>query len=146
MSDYLIQEIEATDYIEVRLNTEIVGGEGNRRLERLVLINTETGATETIDAVALFVMIGAEPHTDWLPESILRDREGFIFTGADFARTGKLPEGWSLKRQPYLFETSMPGVFAVGDVRHRSVKRVASAVGDGGIAVQLVHEYLSKEH
>lgn len=146
MSDYLIQEIEATDNIEVRLNTEIVGGEGNRRLERLVLKNTETGATETIDAVALFVMIGAEPHTDWLPESILRDREGFIFTGADFARTGKLPEGWSLKRQPYLFETSMPGVFAVGDVRHRSVKRVASAVGDGGIAVQLVHEYLSKEH
>ena len=145
MSDYLIKEIEATDNIDVRLNTIIAAGEGNRRLERLVLQNTETGETETVDAAALFVLIGAEPHTNWLPESILRDKKGFVLTGADFVRTGKPPEGWSLDRQPYLFETSMPGVFAVGDVRHRSVKRVASAVGDGGIAIQLVHEYLSKE-
>jgi thioredoxin reductase (NADPH) len=146
MSDYLIKEIEATDNIEVRLNTSVIAGEGNRRLERLVLQNTRTGGTDTVDAAALFVLIGAEPHTNWLPESILRDKKGFVLTGADFVRTGKPPEGWSLDRQPYLFETSMSGVFAVGDVRHRSVKRIASAVGEGGIAIQLVHEYLRDAH
>jgi thioredoxin reductase (NADPH) len=108
-----------------------------------VLQNTETGETETVPAAALFVLIGAEPHTDWLPPEVLRDKRGFVLTGADFNREGKRPEGWSLDRPPLLFETSMHGVFAVGDVRHRSVKRVASAVGEGGIVIQLVHEYLN---
>ena len=103
------------------------------------------GATETVPAAALFVMIGAEPGTSWLPGSIERDDEGFIRTGRDLHRAGELPAGWPLKRPPLLLETSVPGVFAAGDVRHRSVKRVASAVGEGATAIQLVHEHLRAE-
>jgi thioredoxin reductase (NADPH) len=143
MSDYLVTEIEATKNINVRLHTWVVEGRGTRRLEELVLKNTASGETETIPAAALFVNIGAQPHTQWLPDSIMRDELGFILTGQDFLRDGKTPMGWRLPRNPLLLETSVPGVFAVGDVRYRSVKRVASAVGEGGIAVQLIHEYLS---
>jgi thioredoxin reductase (NADPH) len=144
MSDYLVKEIEITGNISVRLHCQIIEGRGARRLESLVVQDTISRETETVPATALFVLIGAQPHTDWLPPGILRDSQGFILTGQDLMRDGKLPDEWPLERPPLLLETSMPGVFAVGDVRHRSVKRVASAVGEGGIAVQLVHEYLSQ--
>ena len=144
MSDYLIKQIEVTGNIEVRLNTQIVGGHGAGRLEQLVLQTAPSGETTTVPAGVLFVFIGVEPHTNWLPPRILRDKQGFILTGADLVKDGRLPETWRLFRLPLQLETSMPGVFAVGDVRHRSVKRVASAVGAGSIAIQYVHEYLGQ--
>ncbi|MEO8391922.1 MAG: FAD-dependent oxidoreductase [Chloroflexota bacterium] len=146
MSDYLVKEIEAADNIEVRLHTRIVDGGGNPRLKALVLQEISSEETETVPAAALFVLIGAQPHTTWLPASILRDPRGFLLTGPDLLREGHSPEGWLLQRAPLLLETSLPGVFAAGDVRHGSVKRVASAVGEGGIAVQSVHQYLAQFH
>ncbi|MDQ3942875.1 MAG: FAD-dependent oxidoreductase, partial [Actinomycetota bacterium] len=143
MSAYLIKEIEAAENIDVRLNTRVVGGGGEGRLERLVLKDSASGVTETVPAAALFVLIGAEPRTDWLPQEIKRDDRGYVITGRDLARYGLPRRGWHLERLPLLLETSMPGVFAAGDVRHGSVKRVASAVGEGSIAIQMVHEYLS---
>jgi thioredoxin reductase (NADPH) len=144
MSDYLIKQITATGNIEVFLNTQIVSGYGTRRLEHLVLRTTPSGETRTVRAAALFIFIGVEPHTSWLPPTILRDKQGFILTGTDLTKDGRLPETWQLARSPLLLETSMPGVFAVGDVRHRSVKRVASAVGESSIAIQYIHEYLGQ--
>ncbi|HXW01673.1 MAG TPA: FAD-dependent oxidoreductase [Anaerolineae bacterium] len=143
MSDYLIKQITVTGNIEVSLNTQIVGGHGTRRLEHLVLQTTPPGETRTVPAAALFIYIGVQPHTSWLPPTISRDKQGFILTGTDLTKDGRLPETWHLARAPLLLETSMPGVFAVGDVRHGSVKRVASAVGAGSIAIQYIHEYLS---
>jgi len=140
MSDYLIKEIEVTDNIDVRFNTKVVGGGGEGRLEHLLLKNSVSGLTETVSGAALFVLIGAEPHTGWLPEEIERDRRGYVLTGQDLLQDGQ----WPLGRPPLLMETSMPGVFAVGDVRLGSVKRVASAVGAGAIAIQSVHEYFIK--
>ena len=145
MSSYLRTEISGTDNIRVRLATEVTGGDGQCSLETLTLRHRISGATETVPAAALFVMIGAEPRTSWLPGRIERDDEGFIRTGRDLHRAGELPAGWPLKRPPLLLETSVPGVFAAGDVRHRSVKRVASAVGEGATAIQLVHEHLRAE-
>jgi len=144
MSDYLVQEIAAQDNIDVRLHTKIVDGYGSQRLEGLVLQDSADGETETIPARALFVLIGAQPRTEWLPTSILRDQRGFILTGPDLNSTRDPAEGAASQRPPLLLETSMPGVFAAGDVRHGSVKRVASAVGEGGIAIQLVHQYLAQ--
>lgn len=146
MSDYLIKEIEATDNIEVRLQTRIIDGGGDQRLERLVLQNTASEATETVVTTALFVLIGAQPYTQWLSAQFRRDPRGFLLTGADLLQEGHLPEDWPLQRAPFLLETSVPGVFAAGDVRHGSVKRVASAVGEGGIAIQSVHQYLAQRH
>src|SRR5919107_2655210 len=144
MSDYLIKEIEAAQNIEVRFNTQVVGGSGEGRVERLVLKDFASGVTETVPAAALFVLIGAEPHTGWLPEEIARDERGYILTGQDLLRKDARPtRGWPLGRLPLPMETSMPGVFAVGDVRYRSVKRVASAVGAGAIVIQSVHEHFS---
>jgi thioredoxin reductase (NADPH) len=145
MSDYLIKEIEAAENVAVRLNTQVVEGGGKGRLERLVLRDSASGRTETVPAVALFVLIGAEPRTDWLPREVVRDDRGYVVTGKDVSRYGQPRRGWYLGRLPLLLETSMAGVFAVGDVRHGSVKRVASAVGEGSIAVQLVHEYLKSD-
>jgi thioredoxin reductase (NADPH) len=143
MSQYLIEEIEATDNIQFRLNTRVIDGGGQGRLEHLVLEDRASGLTETFPAAALFVLIGARPHTGWLPEKVMRDERGYIITGSDLLRDGSPPEGWPLERQPMLLETSVPGVFAAGDVRCGSVKRVASAVGEGSIAIQMVHEYLN---
>jgi thioredoxin reductase (NADPH) len=143
MSSYLIREIEMAENIEVRQRTRIIGGGGEGRLERLVLKDSISGRTETAPAAALFVFIGAEPRTGWLPEEIERDEKGFIVTGQDLLRNGQPPQGWPLARPPLLLESSMPGMFAVGDVRHGSVKRVASAVGESSIAIQMVHDYLS---
>jgi len=143
MSQYLIEEIEATENIRVRLNTRVIDGGGQGRLEHLVLKDRASGLTETVPAAALFVLIGARPHTEWLPEEVTRDERGYIITGSDLLRDGMPPEGWPLERPPMLLETSVPGVFAAGDVRCGSVKRVASAVGEGAIAIQMVHEHLN---
>jgi thioredoxin reductase (NADPH) len=141
MSEYLITEISNTSNIDVRPGTEVIDGAGRSTLETLILRDKATGTTQ-VPASALFLMIGAEPHTEWLESSVERDDRGFILTGRDLYRAGQLPAGWPLERPPLLLETSMPGVFAAGDVRHRSMKRVASAVGEGATAIQLVHEYL----
>jgi thioredoxin reductase (NADPH) len=145
MSSYLVTEISKTSNICVRLGTEVTGGQGQCSLETLTLQDRASGATETVAAAGLFVMIGAEPRTSWLPPGIRRDAEGFILTGRDLQRAGEGPSAWPLERPPLLLETSIPGVFAAGDVRHRSIKRVASAVGEGATAIQLVHEYLRTE-
>jgi thioredoxin reductase (NADPH) len=144
MSDYLIKQISATSNIEVSLNTRIVSGYGTRRLEHLVLQTSASGENRTVPAGALFIFIGVQPHTSWLPSTILCDKQGFILTGTDLTKDRRLPETWQLVRHPLLLETSMPGIFAVGDVRYRSVKRVASAVGAGSIAIQHIHEYLGQ--
>jgi len=143
MSEYLIKEIEAAQNVEVRLNTRIVDGGGEDTLERLVLKNSVSGRVETVSTAALFVLIGAQPHTGWLPPDVERDEKGFIITGHDLLRSGTSAANWSLDRAPLPFETSLAGVFAAGDVRHGSVKRVASAVGEGAVTIQMVHEYLS---
>ena len=144
MSDYLIKEIEAAHNIEIRYGTRVVDGGGEGRLEHLVLEDLGSGRTETVSAAALFVLIGADPRTGWLPEEILRDRKGYVVTGPELFEAGRPPQGWSLGRYPLPMETSMPGVFAAGDVRCGSVKRVASAVGAGAIAIQSVHEHFAK--
>lgn len=139
MSDYLVRQIAHLPNVTVRLNTEVVDGDGAHALERLRLRDLARGTVETVPAEMLFVLIGAQPHTDWLADTVLRDRHGFILTGRD------LPPGRSPSaRPPMRFETSVPGVFAVGDVRSGSVKRVASAVGEGAVALQFVHEYLAE--
>jgi thioredoxin reductase (NADPH) len=142
MSDYLVQKVRATPNITVVLNTEVVEGHGRQRLEGLTLRDRRTGATRTVPASAVFVLIGAEPRTDWLEGVVERDERGYVLTGRDLQGDGRLPGGWPLDRPPLPLETSLPGVFAAGDVRYRSIKRVASAVGEGSVAVQLVHEYL----
>jgi thioredoxin reductase (NADPH) len=144
MSDYLIREIEATANITVRLHTEVVDGHGTDRLEGLTLHDRRDGGTEQVPAAALFVLIGGEPRTQWLPETVQR-RWGYVLTGRDVVRDEAGPSRWPLDRAPLPLETSVPGVFAVGDARSRSIKRVASAVGDGATAVRLVHEFLAPE-
>jgi thioredoxin reductase (NADPH) len=138
MSRYLQNEIEAAANIEVRYRSEIVGGGGDGRLEYLTVQDLTSGDTSDVGAAAMFILIGARPHTDWLPETVERDRRGFVLTGADVGKQ----ESRSLERPPLMLETSVPGLFAVGDVRHRSVKRVASAVGEGSVVVPQVHEHL----
>jgi thioredoxin reductase (NADPH) len=134
MSHYLVQQVEATPNVRLRLGSEVVGGGGDGHLDHLVLRDGD-GSEETVPADALFLMIGARPHTDWLPPEIDRDARGFVLTGTDLAGA----RDWPLERSPFLLETSMPAVFAAGDVRHGSVKRVASAVGEGSEAIQLLH-------
>jgi thioredoxin reductase (NADPH) len=145
MSEYLIKELAQMPNVRIRLRTEVTDGEGEGRLEAVLIRDRAAGTTERVPAAALFVMIGAEPHTDWLRDSVARDPQGYILTGRDLAPDGELPAGWPSGRPPMLLETSLPGVFAAGDVRFRSVKRVASAVGEGAIAVQLVHDYLAEQ-
>jgi thioredoxin reductase (NADPH) len=142
MSEYLITDISTTASIGVRFGTEVVDGAARGSLETLTLRGSASGAVDVVPAAALFLMIGAEPHTQWLAGSVERDDGGYILTGRDLYLAGKPPAAWPLERPPLLVETSMPGAFAAGDVRHRSIKRVASAVGEGAIAIQLVHEYL----
>ena len=143
MSEYLIAEINQTPNIHVRPRTEVVDGGGPGYLETLTLRTKGSDASHDVPANALFLMIGAEPHTQWLPDAVRRDDHGFILTGRDLIRAGGASQGWPLRRPPLLLETSIPGVFAAGDVRHRSIKRVASAIGEGATAIQLIHEYLS---
>ena len=143
MSEYLVARIEADPVIEVRCCTEVAGAAGGEHLEQLVLRSSTTGETETVDAGWLFVFIGAQPRTDWLGDDVVRDAKGFVVTGPDLVdAAGRLPAAWPLEREPYLLESSVPGVFVAGDVRAASVKRVASAVGEGALAVTLVHRHL----
>jgi thioredoxin reductase (NADPH) len=139
MSHYLVRAVGATPNVTVRAATEVAGGGGGAHLERLVLRDRQTGEEETVPADALFVLIGARPLTEWLPPDVARDRTGFLLTGADVAG------GWPLERPPFPMETSIPRVFAAGDVRHGSVKRVAAAVGEGATAVQTVHRVLAED-
>ena len=142
MSQYLIHEIDAAPNIAVRARTEVVGGTGDRRLESLDLRDNAAGTVATVPADALFIHIGAHPHTDWLPPEICRDGYGFVLTGDD-AAANDAGAGWPLERRPFMFETTVPGVFAVGDVRAESVKRVAGAVGEGSVVIQQVHRHLT---
>jgi thioredoxin reductase (NADPH) len=144
MSHYLIEQVQSIPAITVRTSTEVVQAHGTDHLEQLTLRDSNTGATETVDAQWLFVFIGAAPLTDWLDGVVLRDKYGFILTGPDLLVEGQPPRDWPLDRPPYHLETSVPGIFVAGDVRSESAKRVASAVGEGAMAVMLVHRYLEK--
>jgi thioredoxin reductase (NADPH) len=139
MSDYLIRELETTPRIEIRPQTRVVDGGGDHRLEAVVVENARTGRREDLRAAAMFVLIGAEPRTEWLAEVLQRDGAGYVSTGGDVSRAG-----WPLERAPMLLEASVPGVFAVGDVRRGSVKRVAAAAGEGSVAIGSVHAYLAE--
>jgi thioredoxin reductase (NADPH) len=141
MSHYLARQVEATDNVDVRVRTEVVGGGGADGWLDHVVLRTPEGELEKAPAKGLFLMIGARPRTDWLPDEIARDRRGFVLTGLDLGEDC----GWPLERRPFLLETSMPGVLAAGDVRHGAVKRVASAVGEGSIAIQIVHQLVADE-
>ncbi|WP_416966558.1 FAD-dependent oxidoreductase [Streptomyces sp. 4F14] len=144
MSHYLIQQIEQAPNISVRPHTVVESAHGSDHLEQLTLRDTVSGASELVDAQWLFVFIGAAPLTDWLDETVLRDERGFILAGPDLTPDGRPPAGWELDRPPYHLETSVPGVFVAGDARAESAKRVASAVGEGAMAVMLVHRYLEQ--
>jgi thioredoxin reductase (NADPH) len=144
MSYYLIQQIESVPNISVRTCTEVIGAEGSDHLEGLTLRDTATGETEAAGAQWLFLFIGAAPLTDWLDGIVVRDDLGFVVAGPDLSIEGQRPSGWELDRLPYHLETSVPGVFVAGDARAESAKRVASAVGEGAMAVMLVHRYLEK--
>jgi thioredoxin reductase (NADPH) len=141
MSQYLIDEITATANIDVRTSTQIAAAEGTGKLEALTLTDTGSGSTQTVPASALVILIGAVPHTDWLTPQITRDEHGFILTGSDLPASSNPPA----RTLPRSLETSMPGVFAAGDVRHGSVKRVASAVGEGSIATTQLTQYLQTQ-
>jgi thioredoxin reductase (NADPH) len=143
MSTYLIRAIEATPNITVRLRTEVTDGGGSDALEYLQLADRANSTVQQVAADALFIMIGGEPHTQWLPNEIARDSGGYLLTGGDILQQPSAH--WDASREPFPLETSMPGVFAAGDARHGSITRVASAVGDGATAVRLVHEYLREQ-
>jgi thioredoxin reductase (NADPH) len=144
MSYYLIQQIDGIPGISVRTCTEVIEAHGEDHLESITLRNTSTGQTETVDAQWIFLFIGAAPLTDWLDGVVVRDEKGFVVAGPDLSIEGDRPRGWELDRAPYHLETSVPGVFVAGDARAESAKRVASAVGEGAMAVMLVHRYLEK--
>jgi thioredoxin reductase (NADPH) len=142
MSKYLIDQIAATSNIEVQTCCQVVEAMGGDRLACLKLCGPE--GEQTVEANGLFIFIGAAPNTDWLPSAIMRDANGFLLSGRDLKVDGKMPASWTQNREPYLLETSVPGVFVAGDVRHGSIKRVASSVGEGSISVQFVHQYLAQ--
>ena len=145
MSHYLVRQIAQVPNIDVRLDTEVIGVEGVDHLEALTLCNRVRGTWEMVKAGYLFVFIGAAPRTDWLDGVVARDTRGFVLTGPDLMVEGRRPTGWHLDRDPYFLEANVPGVFAAGDVRANSVKRVASAVGEGAMAIQLIHSYLDHQ-
>ncbi len=142
MSQYLVDQIYGTENIEVLTRTEVVEAIGTNRLEAITIVNKDTGETQTLPAAAVFLFIGAVPHSDLVAGVVERNHAGFILTGQDLIHGGRRPKNWKLKRDPYLLETSVPGIFAAGDVRQGAVRRVASAVGQGAIAISLVHQYL----
>jgi thioredoxin reductase (NADPH) len=144
MSQYLVEQIRETGNIQVEYGVRVVEAHGDDHLDSISILCDRTGTVDRVPANSLFVFIGAEPRTAWLDGTVERNERGFILTGPDLLRSGKRPKGWSLDRDPTLLETSIPGVFAVGDVRYGSVKRVASGVGEGSVAIQFVHQYLSK--
>ena len=143
MSKYLIDQIQQTSNIELWTHASVAEVHGESHLEEVSVLCSDTSKIERVPAGSMFIFIGAEPQTEWLGDLVERDERGFILTGRDLMRNGKRPKGWNLDRDPFHLETNIPGVFAVGDVRHSSVKRVASGVGEGSVAVQFIHQYLS---
>jgi thioredoxin reductase (NADPH) len=145
LSAYLIERIQDTANVDVRFNVEVTALDGDTVLRRVELKDTGTDESAWVDTKRLFVCIGGVPHTEWAKDTaIIRDRQGFLVTGPDLLREGRPPEQWPLERAPFFLETSVPGSFAAGDVRHNSVKRVASAVGEGAMAVTFAHRFLAE--
>lgn len=144
MSQYLIDQIKATANIALWPHASVTEAHGDSHLEELSVLCSDTGKLERVPATSMFIFIGALPRTDWLGNLVTRDNRGFLLTGPDLMQDRKRPSGWTPDRDPFLLETNVPGIFAVGDVRHGSVKRVASGVGEGSVAVQFIHQYLSK--
>jgi thioredoxin reductase (NADPH) len=144
MSHYLVSQIELHEKITVSTHSTVAEVKGDTSLEEIIITDATTGDTRAVPASALFIFIGARPRTDWVADVVERDANGFILTGPSLVRGGQRPKGWHLDRDPFLLEASVPGIFAAGDVRQRSVKRIASAVGEGAMAVQFVHQYLSR--
>ncbi|MBL7254091.1 FAD-dependent oxidoreductase [Paractinoplanes lichenicola] len=142
MSYYLIQQLNKIDNIKVRTRCEVIGAQGDGHLQAITICDSKEGQSTTVECGYLFVFIGAEPRTDWLGNAVARDEKGFVYTGPDLLSNGTRPKGWDRERDPFYLECSVPGIFAAGDVRANSVKRVASAVGEGAMAVTLVHRYL----
>jgi thioredoxin reductase (NADPH) len=140
MSDYLVQQIRHAPNVVVRLGSEVVDAEGDHRITRISIRERESGAVEVVPARLVFVLIGALPHTGWLDGVVQRDSRGFVATGEDVD-----PERWPLARRPLRYETSLPGVFAAGDVRRGALQRVAAAVGEGSAVIQQVHQFLDQE-
>jgi thioredoxin reductase (NADPH) len=144
MSQYLIDQIKEMPNIQIWAHASVAEVHGGTRLEEISVLCSDSGKIERVPATSMFIFIGALPRTDWLAGVVERDDRGFLLTGPDLVRDGQYPKGWTLERDPFLLETNVPGIFAVGDVRHGSVKRVASGVGEGSVAVQFIHQYLSK--
>src|SRR5450631_67867 len=144
MSQYLIDQIKETPNIQLWTHASVSEVHGDTHLEEVSVLCIDTSKVERVPASAMFIFIGALPRTDWLAGTVERDDRGFVLTGPDVMQGGEHPKGWTLERDPFLLETNVPGIFAVGDVRHGSVKRVASGVGEGSVAVQFIHQYLSK--
>jgi len=144
MSQYLIDQIKETPNIQLWSHASVAEAHGETHLEEISVLCSDTNKVERVPASSMFIFIGALPRTDWMGDTIERDDRGFILTGPDLIREGKRAKGWTLERDPFLLETNVPGIFAVGDVRHGSVKRVASGVGEGSVGVQFIHQYLSK--
>ena len=144
MSQYLIDQVQQTPNIQLWTHASVAEAHGEAHLEEISVLCSDTNKVERAPANAMFIFIGALPRTDWLADVVERDARGFLLTGPDLVRDGQRPKGWGLDRDPFLLETNVPGIFAVGDVRHGSIKRVASGVGEGSVAVQFIHQYLSK--
>ena len=144
MSQYLIDQVKEKPNIQIWPHASVAEVHGDTHLEEISFLCSDTGKLERVPANAMFIFIGAMPQTEWLDGFVERDNLGFVLTGPDLMRDGQRPKGWALDRDPFLLETNVPGIFAVGDVRHGSVKRVASGVGEGSVAVQFIHQYLSK--
>jgi thioredoxin reductase (NADPH) len=145
MSYYLIQQLNQKENVHVRTRCEVVAAAGEGHLQAITVCDSKNGMKTTVECGYLFVFIGAEPRTDWLGDAVIRDERGFVYTGPDLLINGTRPAGWDRDRDPFYLECSVPGIFAAGDVRANSVKRVASAVGEGAMAVTLVHRYLEAQ-
>jgi len=143
MSQYLIDQIATTENIRVWTRCTVAGVQGSGSLETVTVAHSETGQQEILPAAALFIFIGAVPRTEWVADVVARDAHGFILTGPELTRGGRRPRGWPLEREPFFLEASVPGIFVAGDVRSQSIKRIASAVGEGAMAVAFIHQHLA---